>query len=800
MKLKTFNIKILTCIFAFAFSVVGFAFTTIFSCTRQAQADFTNFPLYLPVSDAENYTLLNPQEAVCLNGNNYVIKYDDVLHQNVLLLPNGTTKTDFSSLSQLRVLDNNTLLVGDNGSIYLYDIQSYSSKLPVKDSELKQNIGSIFDYNGTYLLTCDATKLHAYTLNGTTAKLIGNAITCHNNTPVAINSKNEIFYVNPDRQLYKNNIENTAPVLLASDVTCTKLLANDDFVYFTTGTEIYRITLADNTLTKLTALSDERFELGKIVNPVGISFKDGNLLVTDNALATVSEFKVEGDNLVFTGYAIANDKTAYNRIGKDNVDIERYKDTIAVLDSYKLTIFNDANNTDYSSEKFINLFVGNAPNLFALGDKTLITYDGSKVKVFDFTGTELVDVEFEGYVKDLCYQSGYFYVLSAVANDSVVYKVNEKTLEYGVQKRYGDKAYTVFTVNVSGEVILYPLADGILKLTSDLSGNLFALKSDGIYLIKNNKSTKLSIPFGSITSFALNFDKKEVYIIRDGIEKVYLTTALSNDAINALAVPTSFMKYDTPVKQFDVCTINDNANLYEVDYQDTNFRFNQLANSTSEYVKVGESGNFVFLVSHKGVFIANKADVNTTPIQLTEQNKVAFVATSVRLYNLPVITQDNAFVQDIPNGKLEKGTRFDVLKSVTVIDKEFYYVGLTIGDKTYVGYIPVSFTANVLSENFEMTEFKLKENVSGVVYSSLNLTEALCVLTDQSVRLYEVKDGVATVGVLIDDVWEYGYMDAKLFVNSASITVRNVLIVLAAIGCICGSTTYFILRKKGKDY
>ncbi len=800
MKNRTFNIKILTCAFALILSLVGLVFATAFSGKNSADADFIDYPLYLPVTDAENYALLSPQEAVSLNGKNYVIKYDEVLHQNVLLLPNGTTRTEFSSLNQLRVLDDNNLLVGDNGSIYVYDITSLSSKLPVKDSELKQNIGSIFDYNGTYLLTCDATKLHTYTLTGTTAKLIGNAITCHNNTPVAINANNEIFYVNPDRQLYKNNIQNTAPVLLASDVTCTKIIANNDFVYFTTGTEIYRITLSDNSLTKLTVSGDDRFDLGKIVNPVGISFKGDNLFITDNALAAVSEFKIEGDNLIFTGYAIANGKTAYNRIGKENVDIDRYKDTVAVLDTNKLTIFTDTDKTDYSPEKFINLFVGNAPSLFALGDKTLITYDGTFVKVFDFTGKELVNVDFDGYVKDVCYQSGYFYVLSAVANDSVVYRVDEKTLEHSTFKRYGDKAYTVFNVDVLGKITLYPLADGILKLTSDLNGNLYALKNDGIYSITNNKLTKLSLPFGGVSSFALNFDKKEIYIIRDDVEKVYVTTALTNHAVNAINVPTDFMQYNTPVKQLEVYTVNENANLYDVGYESSTFNFNDLVKANGEYVKVGESGNFYFLVSHRGVYLVNKADAVNKPVTFTPQDKVAYVATSVRLYNLPVITADNAFVQDLPNGKLEKGTRFDVLKSVTIIDQEFYYVGLTLNGQTYIGYIPVSFTTNVLSEDFEMTEFKLKNEITGIVYTASDLTEVFYSITNQTVKLYDIKDGVALVEVEIDGVWELGYMDAKLFESSAATTVRNVLIVLAAIGCICGSTTYFILRKKGKDY
>lgn len=800
MKYRTFNIKILTCIFAFILSVLSIVFTTAFSGEDQTSADTVTSSLFLPVTDAETYPLLNPQEAVNLNGKNYVIKYDGVLHQNVLLLPNGLTRSEFSSLSQLRVLNDDNLLIGDNGSIYVYNISSLNSKLPVKDSELKQNIGSIFDYNGTYLLTCDATKLHAYTLNGTTATLVGNAITCHNNTPVAINSKNEIFYVNPDRQLYKNNIENTAPVLLASSVTCTKIIANDECVYFTTGTEIYRITLSDNALTKLTVLGDDTFELGKIVNPVGISFKEDNLFVTDNALASVSEFKIDGDKLIFTGYAIANGKTAYNRIGQDNVDIERYKDTVAVLDTNKLTIFSDVDKTVYSPKKFTNLFVGKAPSLFALGDKTLITYDGTNVKVFDVTGKELLDVDFEGYVKDVCYQSGYFYVLSAVANDSVVYRVNEKTLENGVYKRYGDKAYTVFTVDVSGNVITYPLANGILKLTSDLNGNLFALKSDGIYQIVNNKSTKLSLPFGAISSFALNFDKKEVYIIRDGIEKVYVSTNLPNDGINAIEVPSGFMKYDAPKKDFEVYTVNQNANLYDVEYDTKNFNFNDLIPQQGEYVKIGENGNFHFLVSHRGVYLVNKADAVKKTVTLSQENKIGYVATSVRLYNLPVITQDNAFIQNLPNEKLAKGTKFDVLKSVTVIDKEFYYVGLTMDETTYLGYIPASFTTNVLSENFEMAKFNLKENISGTVYTASDLKETLYTINEQNVRVYSVEDGVAVVSVQINGEWVFGYMDKDLLVSSASITVRNVLIVLATIGTVCGSTTYFILRKKGGEY
>ena len=72
-------------------------------------------------------------------------------------------------------------------------------------------------------------------------------------------------------------------------------------------------------------------------------------------------------------------------------------------------------------------------------------------------------------------------------------------------------------------------------------------------------------------------------------------------------------------------------------------------------------------------------------------------------------------------------------------------------------------------------------------------------LTDgTSVRVLENNDGVIKVAVKDGDEWIVGYLKASAIKNEPQRAIRNILIVLAVVACVCGTSTYFILRRKIK--
>ena len=128
-----------------------------------------------------------------------------------------------------------------------------------------------------------------------------------------------------------------------------------------------------------------------------------------------------------------------------------------------------------------------------------------------------------------------------------------------------------------------------------------------------------------------------------------------------------------------------------------------------------------------------------------------------------------------------------------MLDKEFY---LAKNNATYF-YIPSDFTVDELAEDYKYADYKTEKVKKTVVYKNASLGRKIAELDEnQTVRVLSEKNGVAEILFNVGDGWEKGYVKANAIINESQIAVRNILIVLALIACVCGSVTYFVLRKK----
>ena len=144
---------------------------------------------------------------------------------------------------------------------------------------------------------------------------------------------------------------------------------------------------------------------------------------------------------------------------------------------------------------------------------------------------------------------------------------------------------------------------------------------------------------------------------------------------------------------------------------------------------------------------------------LLGENYKAYVTTSVNGYYVPVITPDCEYA--LSNGetvfRLYKGAVLTCEKKFSMLGTEYYLATFNYDGNAVKGYVPVSFTVEVLNENKEWRAYKLE---------TVNKTNL------------------------------YGYVDASAIINAPNLSVRNILLILAVTACLCGSVTFLLLRRK----
>lgn len=795
----------------------------------------------LPYDDLEYTALSSPRDACYISGNYAVIE-----GQTIRVFPkNGTPYviSDFRSLKQIKFFNENTLFASDDGSVYSFDL---SGETPVKTRVAG---GSFFDFNNDYLITVYGNKLTVY--NMADKSIYDDSVEIANDVyPIAINSNNEIFYHSGSSYIklfkYEIRTKQNAEHADVSFAPPSKMIANDLCIYFVSAGGVYYLPTKNAGKAEKFSLPPCKYDLGNLIAPEGLSFKGENLLVTDYAQSAVQEFSTDGNTLAFTGFAIASGKTAYNRISKTAYDVQRYGDKVAVLDANKLTIINVGKSGEeldrYAKSNFINMLTeeDKRPTFFALGESTVLTSDNSSssVKIYKeiSENAESINVSgIENTIKSVCYQSGYYYILSTDSLSSYVYKLNEKTFTFAGEPLvfYGVFSADRMCADVYGNVYIADAnfvyknssADkftcaGAKKITADLSGVLYGVSDGKIKYYKPSANGEAGewivaadLPQTNVKSFGLYFDRTEVYFVTENTEYLYKTSALKNLAIDSAPVPENFLdrtaaKSAEEKAELEYYTVNEEANIYYVTHTAEKFTFNGIAEKEKEYILVGKAAitdatgktlNLYALAAQNGVILADASLTEKSDKTSESAPEKAYTATNVNMYHLPVITEKDAFAALVGSNilRLEKGTVLNPLFKTKFLEIEYYYASASFSGETYYGFIPVSFTVETLYENPDKEEYTVKTVSACTIYSDENLSDKIADISNgTAVRVYYVKDGIAKIGYETTEGFVFGFVEAGKIKDEANLAVRNILISLAVITSVCGTATYFILRKK----
>ncbi len=731
-------------------------------------ADKTDVLIPKSFSECFDFTLSNPKGAIYYNDGAILIRDD-----NTLWVFNGTEYVQYDKLqrnnpTQIHLYNQNYLLINDDAMLYVIDLTDLTA-LPI---ELKYNDNVITcDYFYLYqkkLLTKFGTAIKLFTLDGLTVTNSQDLskdfedIKPKNQTPIAINAQDEIFFISSESSsLYKQKVgEKQAKWFDAKD-GITEIVTTENCIYFIKDAGIYKIENGTEEVITLTATPEDDFELGNVVTPLYLSVKEDKLLIADSGVGAISEFKVtEQNSLEFTGYAIAKNKTAYNRLPATPSDIDLNKNSLKIYGDAKVLEVKVCENFD--------------------------SYDK-----LNFSHTELLEAPEKTTVIDV-YNNVY-----SIKGDGT-----------GVNKLYKND------IEITTDI------DGVTKLETDLFGNLYSIKANQFRYLKTSGESPAWVTIlstdSNIISFTMDIEKQTAYYLLENSEFIYKTKLLNNACISALKIQGEYVdKYPTVTQQLKAYQINPDTaySIYSVNYDKTKGEFVDLSEgalsneyaylATASFTGVNGEKQFIFLADTLQTVVVNKEFLTEKTIEYTVAPDKAFITMPVNGYFLPLIT--NTPKDQIPpyalglNGviRLQKEQVIHPVNKFTFLNQEYYLASFTDNNQTVTGYVPVSFTVPVLAQDKAWETYRLERVEKTYLYSDNELKNKLIELADNSaVKIITSEKGVLQVIYQTPEGAISGYISASKIIDTESSTVTTVLIVLAACASVCGTLTFFLLRKK----
>ena len=819
--------------------------------TAQAESPI-NTNKYLPKTDLECLSLNSPIDVYSDDQVTAIVETGEqkrllIEYNGVLLSP----YTDFTAINQVQKLDSSSLLIYDNGNIYILALPSTPDQ-PIQKTELIAG-GTSFALNSTLLATKSFFSIEIYDRNErefTISEVHKPIEGVKKDTPITANDR-YIFFVNQDG-LCKYDINARVSTTLLSNFFPDEMIANTNILYLLSNGKVFKTDL-DGKLTQLTF--DTRhldYDLGNITDPVNIAFHGDNLLIIQGN--TIQEFKIENNQLLFTGYAISHGKTAYNRVNgqSQNATIQKYGDNVAILDDYKLTIINTNTSNRYDVDNYKNYVKGNdkligksLPNKFALGKEyAFLIYNAGEpscqLKLLNFVTNQIHDVEnltSSVKVRDVYYQSASFYLLIDIGNDkSIVYRIDENALSVTendkIYQPQSALSFRQICVDLFGNIYLanssrvikvskdnlnnyvtdeiITLCSNIKKLATDLTGSLFVLDDNTLKKYLPDYQLQEITFDKKITSFAFDFIDNDFYLLSNNDE--FLSTAQVDQmvAIEDLVIPSDFKLTNTETNNALIglksYKIAQGENSFILKQTEQGFEFDKFATAGEEYIYVCPISTQTNTTLH---LLAGQNDIvltlsNTNCKELTQDTSVsekAYVTPKVNVLYLPILTRNVTYYMYDEGNRITLDKNTEILPQFTVefLGQTYYYAKFNVNDKEFAGYIPTAFTVTALSKDFNHQEYSIETVSKTNFYSNYELSQLVFedYLEDgTTIRLIEKDKNVSKIAVFVDGEWIEGYISTKYIKDKPSLAIRNVLVILAVVTSLSATSVYFLLKKK----
>ena len=195
--------------------------------------------------------------------------------------------------------------------------------------------------------------------------------------------------------------------------------------------------------------------------------------------------------------------------------------------------------------------------------------------------------------------------------------------------------------------------------------------------------------------------------------------------------------------------------------------------------------------------LINALECDEVEITKSTAPEKVYTTTKVKMYYLPVLIGGDAYALTDGNKiVLDKNSVINPTDKITFLNVDFYFAKANINGIEYLGYVPVSSTVEVLSKDFTYSEYRTETVKATYVYNDSKLTEKTLELVDGSqVKVIEQSKNAVKIAYKHQGEWVVGYINASAIYNKPNTSIRNILIILALSACVCGTATYFVLRR-----
>ena len=99
----------------------------------------------------------------------------------------------------------------------------------------------------------------------------------------------------------------------------------------------------------------------------------------------------------------------------------------------------------------------------------------------------------------------------------------------------------------------------------------------------------------------------------------------------------------------------------------------------------------------------------------------------------------------------------------------------------YKGYVPIDYTVEVLEKDITSEQYTIETLTNTYLYSDAQLTnikDNIVIENGTAVRVYEKQENYAKIAVNVDGQWIDGYVSTDFIIDSSTIAVRNILLII----------------------
>ncbi len=785
--------------------------------------------IVLPSSYLEYFSLNSPVDVV-YDGVNFVIAEN----KRIVAYIDGMWKTfDLSeySVSKIGLYENYCLFLSSSELFYF----SLNDGMVKKCNVI---ISNYFYISGNQLVTNPSTSIYRYTIKAENGELSFVEPTFYDGLNFSIDkfviTESGNLYYFLEQKLYLFNYVDRTSLEIGKNLLATPryTTTSNGIIYYSSETGIYSFNL-ETKVNQVIINTTAGVALPAIVNPQGINFYNGELLVADSNLNSI--LSIDTENKKFTDFAVTTRSDMPNRINNAS-DITSYEKNLFILESNAIKMHNTETGSsyeyslaDFSGAKYMAV-TGKYILLSQGAQLYVVKYDGNKLEQVSLDSSVDID-EYKNIVDVMSFEEDFYFIDNQSRNSvmkACVYKLSTsdmKITEIGTINGAGQRLCTdifgkmYIAVNTNSNFEYYSFVPSYFEetlsatplfTTAERPLSMFVDIEDKLYVLFDNMVLKcyeqsFTPPYDFVLNGEFNINlspnlpnstniklcelltaTNNLYLLSDNI-LFEVTSDLRISAPNRLQVPEN-LKIELNVSP-EFIVVNKASKIFKINIEDTNKEFFDYIEYTTEtsgkqFIVLNKSERYSLIFNQDTCALVRNSDIKAVSPTIVESQNQYYMVDNYGLYAYP--TTQSLF-------KLTSINKNDKVTLVKTINFNGINYCLVTADQKQ-GYVPETLLKQAIAtDNTPTNYYTIKIAKGGTkVYGEKELENQIGYIDgEQTINAIESKDGVTKIYYN----GGYGYISDKSIQSTTYYAIRYIIVISCMFIAILATLIYIFKVK-----